>query len=105
MCDLIFRCRIEQGGRVIDRRVDETVIGLRIAAGGHEPGVGFDRGFDLLRHLSGEPCSELRNTAAQTYTSAYAASVNPLTRQADRSEMRALKGLPGEEPAINRYLH
>jgi hypothetical protein len=49
--DLIFRGGIEQGRRVIDRRIDKTVIGLRIAAGCDEPGVRLDRGFDLLRHL------------------------------------------------------
>ncbi len=47
---LIFRGGIEQGGGMVDGRVDEAVIGLWIAAGRDQPGRRLDRGFDFFRH-------------------------------------------------------
>ncbi len=51
--DLIFRSGIEQGRGVIDRRIDKSVIGLRIAARRDQSRIGLDGGFWFFRHMIG----------------------------------------------------
>ena len=50
MRDLIFSRRIEDGRRVIDRGIDETMLALRVAARGHQARIGFDWGVRFFRH-------------------------------------------------------
>src|SRR5262249_24218585 len=50
MGDLILGSRVEQGRGVIDGRVYETMVGLRVTAGGDEAGMAFGWALRLRRH-------------------------------------------------------
>src|SRR5262249_57956966 len=51
MGEKILGARIEHGRSVIDRRIDESVIGYRVAAAGNDLGVGLPRPRRLFRFI------------------------------------------------------
>src|ERR1019366_6679270 len=83
---------------------DEAMIGLWIAAGIDRPGLRLERGLGRLRHGGSRvrSCEGFRGPRT-AYTSASAASVNPLTLQPDRSEMRKVGELGEKKPGIDVF--
>ena len=93
MGHLMVCSRIQDRRGVINGRINKAVIGLRLASGGDQTGIRLGWGFRFLGHTIGASLREwtgrltARVPAAKTYTSAPCRTVNPLTRQADRSVM------------------
>ena len=106
MGDEILGARIEHGRGVIDRRIDEAVVGGGIAPGRHHAVVGracglCGRAFFFMpnflgRRSAAQPvcwhCRGLADRApmyVRAITPASGACVNPLTLRRDRSQMHA----------------
>ena len=115
--------RIEHGGTVDHRRIDESLLRLGVAAGGHQPGFGLLRvdvavspgrfhAFAATKDVLPQPRRSRRPAGRQVRAGfvnnrTQKTAVNPLTRLASRSVMRAelfsrrtLRGLP--RPSIHR---
>ena len=97
----VFRGRIEDGGTVDDRRVDEAFLGFGVAARRHQSGFGLLRAHrsgaggrvhaslskDLLPHVTNGRQTAMWADIVNNRTRK--SPVNPLTRPASRSVMRA----------------
>ncbi len=90
--DLVLRGRIEHGRGVINRRIDEAVLGFGIAAGGDQTRFGLARGFGCLRHDAGISVSAPLKAARGHIPPDRRRSVNPLTLLPGRSVMRTGEG-------------
>ena len=95
MRHLILGGRVKHGRGVINRRIDEALLAFGIAAGGDQTGLRLTRAIGKSSPWrSADPVLEARGEPRRraTYTAASAGSVNPLTWEPDRSEMRNDEG-------------
>src|SRR5438105_6899224 len=102
MREEILGVRVKNGRGMVDRRIDEAVIGHRIAAAGDDRGLGPPGArslvFGFVIHafvlrVSGSNSLRCRSiwlfSAPFRHFRAFSAFVNPLTSYGDRSQMIA----------------